>query len=275
MFPRSMLNKVPAVTAVFWIIKVLATTVGETAADFLNTKLGFGLNGTSLVMGALFLVALAVQLTRRRCIPAIYWLVVVLVSVVGTLITDNLTDNLHISLTTTTIAFSIALAIVFATWWLRERTLAVHDIETTPRELYYWAAILFTFALGTASGDLLAEKSQLGYALSALIFASAIALTAAAYYVFKINGVLAFWIAYVLTRPLGASVGDLLSQAKADGGIGFGTTVTSAVFLTVILALVIREQRAAPQANLAGGGGESAERCSLSLAENENGGSPS
>lgn len=226
-------------------------------------------------MGALFLVTLAVQLTRRRCLPAIYRLVVVLVSVVGTLITDNLTDNLHISLMTTTIAFSIALAIVFATWWLRERTLAVHDIETTPRELYYWAAILFTFALGTASGDLLAEKSQLGYALSALIFASAIALTAAAYYVFNINGVLAFWIAYVLTRPLGASVGDLLSQAKADGGIGFGTTVTSAVFLTVILALVIREQRAAPQANLAGGGGEFAERCSPSLAENENGGSPS
>lgn len=244
-----MLNKVPAVTAVFWIIKVLATTVGETVADFLNTKLGFGLNGTSLVMGALFLIALLVQLTRRRYVPSIYWLVVVLVSVVGTLITDNLTDNLHISLETTALVFSVGLAAVFATWWLRERTLSVHDIETSPRERFYWAAILLTFALGTASGDLLAEKSHLGYALSAFVFAGIIALTAAAYFVFKIDGVLAFWIAYVLTRPLGASMGDLLSQAKAEGGLGLGTTVTSAVFLVVILVLVIREQRAASLAS--------------------------
>lgn len=244
-----MLNKVPAVTAVFWIIKVLATTVGETVADFLNTKLGFGLNGTSLVMGALFLIVLLVQLTRRRYVPSIYWLAVVLVSVVGTLITDNLTDNLHISLETTALVFSVGLAAVFATWWLRERTLSVHDIETTPRERFYWAAILLTFALGTASGDLLAEKSHLGYALSALVFAGVIALTAAAYFVLKIDGVLAFWIAYVLTRPLGASMGDLLSQAKAEGGLGLGTTVTSAVFLVVILVLVIREQRAVSPAS--------------------------
>ncbi len=243
-----MLNKVPAVTAAFWVIKVLATTVGETAADFLNTRLGWGLNGTSIVMGSLFIIVLVVQLTRRRYVPAIYWTVVVLISVVGTLITDNLIDTFGVTLQTTTVAFSLALAIVFAAWWLRERTLSVHAIVTTRRELFYWAAILFTFALGTAAGDLLAEGSHLGYALSALVFASLIALTALAYYVFKINGVVAFWIAYVLTRPLGASMGDLLSQTKHDGGLGLGTTVTSVVFLLVILALVIREQRAESQA---------------------------
>lgn len=246
---KEMLNKVPAVTAAFWIIKVLATTVGETVADFLNTKLGFGLNGTSLVMGALFLIMLGVQLTRRRYVPGIYWAVVVLVSVVGTLITDNLTDNLHVSLETTTIVFSVALAIVFAAWYARERTLSVHEIVTRPRELFYWGAILFTFALGTAAGDLISEKSQLGYPLAALLFASIIALTAVAYFVLKIDGVLAFWIAYVMTRPLGASLGDLLSQAKADGGLGFGTTITSAVFLVVIVVLVAREQRIAGDAD--------------------------
>lgn len=233
-----MLNKVPQITLVFWVIKVLATTVGETAADFLNEKMGFGLNGTSLVMSVLFLAVLAIQLTRRRYLPAVYWTVVVLVSVVGTLISDNLVDNLHISLETTSIAFAGALAVVFVAWWWSERTLSVHSIRTTRRELFYWAAILFTFALGTSAGDLLGEASGLGYGPSALVFASLIGVTALAYYVTNINGILAFWIAYVLTRPLGASMGDLLSQAREDGGIGLGTTLTSAVFLLVILGLV-------------------------------------
>ncbi|MEA2689608.1 MAG: hypothetical protein QOD51_2215 [Candidatus Eremiobacteraeota bacterium] len=233
-----MLNKVPQITLVFWVIKILATTVGETAADFLNTRMGFGLNGTSLVMSALFVIALVVQLTRRRYIPAIYWTVVVLVSIVGTLISDNLVDKLGVPLWTTSVVFALALTVVFATWWRSERTLSVHSIRTTKRELFYWAAILFTFALGTSAGDFLAETSGLGYGLAALTFAGMIALTALAYYAFKINGVLAFWIAYVLTRPLGASMGDLLSQTRHDGGLGLGTTATSAIFLTVIVAMV-------------------------------------
>lgn len=237
------LNKVPAVTVIFWTIKVLATTVGETCADFLNTKLGLGLTGTSVVMGALFLIALLVQLTRRRYVPSVYWTVVVLVSVVGTLVTDNLTDNLHVPLETTTVVFSVALAIVFATWYVRERTLSVHEIRTRSREAFYWSAILCTFALGTAAGDLISEKFQLGYPVAAGLFVAIIALTAIAYFVFKIDGVLAFWIAYVMTRPLGASLGDLLSQSKADGGLGVGTTMTTVVFLTIILLLVVREQR--------------------------------
>ena len=233
-----MLNKVPQITVFFWVIKVLATTVGETFADFLNTKLGFGLGMTSLVMSALFLIALGVQLTRKVYVPAIYWTVVVLVSVVGTLVSDNLVDNLGFGLQTTSIAFAIALTVVFLAWWFAERTLSVHSIRTTRRETFYWCAILFTFALGTSAGDLLSEASGIGYGAAALVFAAMIAVTAAAYFVLRINGVLAFWIAYVLTRPLGASLGDLLSQTHKDGGLGLGTTVTSALFLAAIVALV-------------------------------------
>ncbi|MCC6718304.1 MAG: hypothetical protein IT555_10495 [Acetobacteraceae bacterium] len=235
----TMLNKVPEVTLVFWIIKIMATTVGETAADFLNVTLNLGLNGTSVVMGGALLVALLIQIRARRYIPWAYWLAVVFVSVVGTLITDNLTDNLGVNLFVTTAVFSVALAATFFAWHASERTLSVHTIVTTKRELFYWAAILFTFALGTASGDLMAEKLQLGYGLSALVVGALIAATYACYRLFALNAVLAFWIAYVLTRPLGASFGDLLSQPLANGGLGLGTTVTSFIFLAVISGLVV------------------------------------
>ncbi|HEY5258986.1 MAG TPA: hypothetical protein VIJ12_11480 [Candidatus Baltobacteraceae bacterium] len=235
----TMLNKVPEITIYFWIIKILATTVGETAADYLSATLSFGLVTTSYIMGALFLVALVVQLRTKRYIPTTYWTVVVLISIMGTLISDNLVDNLGISLTTTSAAFAIALIAVFIFWWLSERTLSVHTIVTTKRELFYWAAILFTFALGTSAGDLSAEASGLGYVLSALIFAGMIGVVALAYYAFRINGVLAFWIAYILTRPLGASMGDLLSQPTKLGGLNVGTTVTSVVFITAIVGMVI------------------------------------
>lgn len=235
---RAMLNKVPEITVFFWIIKVLATTVGETAADFLSSNLHLGLTITSCVMGAIFLVTLALQLKAKRYLPPIYWTAVVLISIVGTLVSDNLTDNLGVPLATTSIAFAAVLAMVFMLWWLSERTLSVHSITTTRRELFYWAAILFTFALGTSAGDWLAEASGIGFAPSALVFAGMIGVVAVAYYAFKINGVLAFWLAYILTRPLGASTGDLLSQPVHDGGLGLGTSVTSAVFLLVIVSLV-------------------------------------
>lgn len=233
-----MLNKVPEVTIFFWIIKVLATTVGETAADFLSTAMHLGLVTTSYVMSLLFLIALAVQLRLRKYVPAAYWTVVVFISVVGTLISDNLVDNLGIGLKITSIGFALILALVFALWWLSERTLSVHTIFTTKRELFYWAAILFTFALGTSAGDYLAEASHLGYPLAVLMFAGMIGVVAIAYCALKINGVLAFWLAYILTRPLGASTGDLLSQSVKDGGIGLGTTITSAIFLVTIIGLV-------------------------------------
>lgn len=247
---KQMLNKVPEVTLYFWIIKILCTTVGETAADYLNTTLGFGLNGTSVVMSALLIIVLFFQFRAKKYIPSIYWLAIVLISVVGTLITDNLTDNLGVSLETTTIVFSIALAITFAVWFLFEKTLSIHSIFTRRREGFYWLTILFTFALGTAAGDLTAEKFNLGYLTALLIFAGIIAVITAAHYIFKnilsvehrhqsSNAVLAFWLAYIMTRPLGASIGDYLSQARTDGGLGLGTTMTSFIFLGLILALVI------------------------------------
>ena len=233
-----MLNKVPEVTFYFWVIKIMCTTVGETAADYLNENLGFGLTKTTYVAGALLLVLLAVQFGLRRYVAPAYWAVVVVISVFGTLITDNLTDRYNVPLTTSTTVFAIVLAIVFAIWWGFERTLSIHSIVTTRREGFYWLAILFTFALGTAAGDLVSEKASLGYGVSILLFGGAIGLVAVAHYVFRMNAVLSFWLAYILTRPLGASIGDGLSQSKHAGGRGLGTTGTSYIFLGCILALV-------------------------------------
>lgn len=236
---RQMLNKVPEVTIWFWLIKVMATTVGETAADFLNFNLNLGLTGTSVVMGVLLAGFLVLQLRAKKYVPWLYWLVVVLISIVGTLITDNMVDNFGVALQTTTIIFGVALSLTFAVWYAFEKTLSIHSIVTTRRELFYWAAILFTFALGTAAGDLTAEGLNLGYAHSALMFGALIAVTTIAYYLFKANAIAAFWIAYILTRPLGASCGDLLSQPAANGGLGLGTVLTSMIFLASIAALVI------------------------------------
>jgi uncharacterized membrane-anchored protein len=236
---RKMLNKVPEVTLYFWIIKILCTTVGETAADFLNEKFNLGLTGTSLVMGGLLLILLFFQFKARKYVPPVYWLVVVFISVVGTLITDNLTDNLGVSLVTTTIIFAVVLTATFGIWYSREKTLSIHSIFTTPREAFYWVAILITFALGTAAGDLIAEKLSMGYLKSGLLFAGLIVAVTVAYFFFKLNAVSAFWIAYILTRPLGASIGDYLSQDPKDGGLGLGTTITSIIFLGAILGLVI------------------------------------
>ena len=236
---RDMLNKVPEATLYFWIIKIMATTVGETAADFLSTTLKLGLTRTTYVMSALLLVVLYFQFRARRYIPANYWLSVVMISVVGTLITDNLVDNLGIALRTTTIAFTIALIAVFSVWYRSEGTLSIHSILTARREGFYWGAILFTFALGTAAGDLVAEQLNLGYWRSALMFGSVIGLITLAWRYLNLNAVLGFWMAYILTRPLGASLGDFLSQKRAVGGLGLGTVGTSFLFLTTILALVV------------------------------------
>ncbi|MBO0914943.1 COG4705 family protein [Streptomyces laculatispora] len=236
---RQMLNKVPEVTLYFWVIKVLCTTVGETAADLLNDNLGMGLTNTSYLMGALLVVSLVFQFRARAYVPGVYWLSVVLISVVGTLISDNLTDNLAVPLETTTAVFGLALAGTFIVWYASERTLSIHSILSTRREAFYWLAILFTFALGTAAGDLAAEKLNLGYWLSAVVFAALIAAVAVAHRTLDFDAVWSFWIAYVLTRPLGASLGDYLSQPVADGGLGLGTVGTSMLFLLVILGLVV------------------------------------
>lgn len=235
---KTLLNKVPEITIFFWIIKVLCTTVGETAADFLNVNLNFGLTGTSIVMGILLAVALFFQFRAKRYIPSVYWLAVVLISVFGTLVTDNLTDSMGVPLETSTIFFSIALALTFAFWYAKEKTLSIHSIFTRQREAFYWLAILFTFALGTAAGDLMAEGLGLGYAVTGIIIAVVVAIFAGAWR-FGLSPVLAFWLIYIMTRPLGASLGDYLSQPQKYGGLGLGATVTSVVFLGAILAVVV------------------------------------
>src|SRR6266478_1842101 len=232
-----MLNKVPQVTLSFWVIKIMSTTVGETGADYLAVHVGLGSAITSAVTVSLLLAALFMQLRMRRYVPWIYWLTVVLVSVVGTQITDALTDGLGVSLYASTSAFAVALAATFAVWYRSERTLSIHTIVTTRRELFYWAAILFTFALGTAAGDLATEALGLGSQLGVVVFGVLIAFIVV-FYTLGVNPVLTFWLAYILTRPLGASLGDLLSQSRNYGGVGLGTIHTSLAFLTVIIALV-------------------------------------
>lgn len=236
---RRMLNKVPEVTLWFWIIKVLCTTVGETFSDYLSVTRGWGLTNTSYVMGAALLMVLAVQFALRRYVAGVYWLAVVLISVVGTNITDNMTDNFGVSLPETTTIFSVLLIGWFILWHTTEGTLSIHSITTTRREFFYWVAILLTFALGTSVGDQVAERWDLGYLTAMWIFAAIIGAIVVARYAFRLNAILSFWLAYIMTRPLGASIGDYLSQPKDDGGLGWGTTTTSIVFLALILATVV------------------------------------
>jgi len=234
-----MLRKVPEVTIFFWIIKIMATTVGESAADFLNVNLHLGLTITTYFMSALLAVVLVLQFRAKGYVPSIYWLTVVLISICGTLVTDNLVENLGVSLQTTTAVFGIALIAVFAAWQLSEKTLSIHSIYTTKREAFYWLAILFTFALGTAAGDLVSEGLHTGYATAGLLFAGTIGLVVLAWRYFKLNEILAFWVAYILTRPLGASLGDFLAAPPKESGIGLGAVTTSLIFLSTILAVVI------------------------------------
>ena len=234
----TLFNRVPKVTVDFWLIKLLAVTMGETAADYLAVNMGLGLVATALIMSAILALALVYQFAQRKYIPAPYWTAVVLISIVGTLITDCLIDIFGIPLTTTTTVFTIVLAATFAIWFAVEKTLSIHSIFTTRREIFYWLAILFTFSLGTAAGDLVAEHFELGYLTTGLLFAGIIGAFAFGYYVLKLNAILMFWLAYIFTRPLGASFGDLLSQPTEYGGLGFGTVITSALFLGAIIAIV-------------------------------------
>ncbi|WP_405585518.1 hypothetical protein [Streptomyces sp. NBC_01190] len=239
-----LLNKVPEVTIWFWIIKILCTTVGESFADYINTTLGFGLTNTMLLFTAVFAVVLTWQFRTKRYSPFPYWLTVVVVSVTGTLYTDMLTDQLHVPLWVSTTVFSVLLAIVFGVWWMRERTLSIHSITTFPREAFYWLTVLVTFALGTATGDWTLELTNWTPAKSVFLPLALIA-SIAALWRFGANPVLSFWLAYILTRPLGANIGDWLASPKTPAsagepvGLGLGTFATSLIFLSAILATVI------------------------------------
>ncbi len=233
-----MLNKVPEVTVYFWIIKILCTTVGESFADYINETLGFGLTNTTIAFSACLVAVLILQFRSNRYVPGIYWLAVVLISVVGTLLTDNLTDARGVPLAVSTLVFTALLAAVFGIWYIRERTLSIHTIVTTSREAFYWLTVLVSFALGTAAGDWTLELTGWSPGIAVLLPLGLILAVLAAW---KLGAgpVLSFWFAYILTRPLGANIGDFLASPQKDGGLGLGTFGTSLVFLATILAVVI------------------------------------
>jgi uncharacterized membrane-anchored protein len=241
-----MLVKVPAVTAYFWLIKVLATTVGETFADFLTTYFHKDLHiltrHASLFVCAIslgvLLIVLAIQFSTKKYVPVIYWSAIVVISVAGTQITDALHDIYGVELWVTTLLFGALLIITFAIWYRSEKTLAMKSINTTKREAYYWLAILFTFALGTSAGDQLSEVMSDGFLVPLLLFVGAIAAVAVLNKLKWISTISAFWAAYILTRPLGANLGDLLAQDPTDGGLGLGTNTVSLIFLGLILLSV-------------------------------------
>ncbi len=232
-------NRVPLVTWDFWLVKLLAVTVGETAADLINSSLGLGLTKTSLLMSVFLVAALFYQFAQKKYVPWIYWLTVVLVSVVGTLITDNFIDNLGWQFTPITTMFAFALGATFLAWYAVEKTLSIHSIYTFRREAFYWLAILFTFALGTSAGDQAAEGLGLGFLMSGIMYGAIIAVITGLFYAKQMNGILAFWLAYIVTRPMGASFGDFLSQPVANGGLGLGTIITSLIFFAAIALTVL------------------------------------
>ena len=238
MTARRMLNKVPEVTVYFWVIKILCTTVGESFADYINETLGFGLTKTTLLFSAGLTISLVAQFRLSRYVPGIYWLSVVLISVVGTLLTDNLTDGHGVPLWISSTVFAVLLATVFSIWYARERTLSIHTIVTTPREAFYWLTVLVTFALGTAVGDWTLELTGWSPGKSVLLPLGLILAVLVAWRL-GMGPVLSFWLAYILTRPLGANIGDYLASPHADGGLGLGTLGTSVLFLGTILAVVI------------------------------------
>jgi uncharacterized membrane-anchored protein len=235
---RMLLSKVPEVTVWFWVIKILCTTVGESFADWINLTLGVGLIPTAVIFTVVLAAVLGWQLSLNRYVPFVYWLTVVVLSVTGTLYTDILTDNLGVPLALSTSVFAAILAVVFGVWFARERTLSIHSIVTLPRELFYWLAVLVTFALGTAAGDWILELTGWGPGTSVLLPAGLIAAIVIGWRL-GANAVLSFWLAYILTRPLGANLGDWLGFPPDQQGLGLGTAITSVIFLTAILATVV------------------------------------
>jgi uncharacterized membrane-anchored protein len=236
---KQALLRVPEVTLVFWIIKTLSTTVGETGADFLAFELGWGMPVTTVLMVGIMAVLLYLQFGKfKRYVPVNYWSLVVLMSILGTLITDMLVDIAGVSLVTLSGVFTVMMLAGFFLWYREEGTLSIHSIDTGKREAWYWIVILLAFSLGTGVGDLISEHFALGYDMALLLFSGMIAIVAIAYFVFKLNAITAFWIAYVLTRPLGASLGDFLIQTPADGGLGINMLSINLAFLAAILTLV-------------------------------------
>ncbi len=231
-----MMRKVPEITLYFWIVKLLTTAMGESTTDYLVYQIN---PYVAVVLGCLGLaVALTLQLLVRRYITWVYWLAVVMVAVFGTMAADVAHVVLGIPYLISTVFFAAALAIIFAIWYLSERTLSVHTIYRGRRELFYWATIMATFALGTAAGDMTASTLRLGYFPSFILFAVLFALPALAYYLFGLNEIAAFWLAYIVTRPLGASFADWLGKPSL-GGLGLSDAKVALVLTVLIIAFVV------------------------------------
>lgn len=235
-----MTDKVPRADLLFWVVKALVTCVGATAADVLAVDAGLGRTATSGVVAGLTVVALTAQLGARRHRPVIYWACVLLISMTATLLTDDVVATHVVSLWVTTLAFGAALAATFVGWRHVERPLSIHGVVTSRTEAFYWSAVWGTFALGTSAGDLVSEKLDPTYLASAAVFGLLIALVAVAHFQGGLSTVLAFWTAYLLTHPFGASIGDYLTGHAADGGLGLDAGVTSSLFLLILLAAVCR-----------------------------------
>jgi uncharacterized membrane-anchored protein len=233
---RVLANKVPQITLLFWVAKVLTTGMGETASDYLVTTID-----PVLAVAAAFVVLVALlvlQLTRRRYVPTVYWATVAMVSVFGTMAADVVHVELGVPYAVSTAAFAVMLAVVFVVWWLVERDLSIHAITTRRRELFYWATVLVTFALGTAAGDWTATVLGLGYLASGIVFLACIAVPAIAYGVFRAAPIVTFWAAYVITRPLGASFADWIGVSPERGGLGLGTGPITLILLAGLVLAV-------------------------------------
>ncbi len=233
---RRILTKVPEVTAIFWLTKVLTTGVGESTSDYLVKQIGPA--GAVFLAGLALAGAMAWQFKAPRYMPGVYWLAVTMVAVFGTLAADALHKGLGVPYYASTVFYALVLAGVFIVWHRTEGTLSIHSIYTRRRETFYWAAVLATFALGTAAGDMTARTFGWGYGTSAVVFAFLIAIPAIAYWTTDLSPVLLFWSAYVLTRPLGASIADWLGKSKDLGGLGIGDGTVSAIGVVLIAMLV-------------------------------------
>lgn len=233
---QSIFSKVPEITAYFWIAKLLTTGMGEVFSDYLvkqiNPIIAVALGGVGLV------AAMVLQFMVKRYVAWIYWLVVVMVSIFGTMAADVVHVVLGIPYVISTVFFAGALAIIFITWYKIERTLSIHSIYTVHREAFYWITVLGTFALGTASGDMTATTLHLGYFSSGILFAVLLAVPALYYWRFKKRAIFSFWFAYIMTRPVGASFSDWLSKSHSLGGLAFGEGQVS-LFLTMIIIVLV------------------------------------
>jgi uncharacterized membrane-anchored protein len=232
------LRKLPHVTVLFWVLKIVATTLGETGGDLLAQTLGVGYLVSTLIFFGLLVVALIVQLRADRFHPAVYWTVIALTSTAGTTLSDFMNRTGRIGYTGGALILSTGLAIVFLAWWRSGQTLDVENIATRRGEFLYWIAILFSNSLGTSSGDFLSDSLGFGFAASALVLAAIMATLLLLHRFTKVDGMVLFWVAFVLTRPLGATAGDYLSKPLDHGGLAWGTAWTSAALLVGLIALI-------------------------------------